>query len=168
MVCQKVHKQASIKVMANIQSLIIPTSFHKEQKLMVPLKSLGAPGKYLLFSLPPPTLTLTLTPPPPPLLSGPGCQKVFGQIEREARMCAMVNGKELKECMSLLESIVHEQYKRASDLVPIHLRNKVREHHGTNTVFLLKIRHKINNFKFSRRNSWRLKCKFATGKPSAE
>ena len=33
------------------------------------------------------------------------------------------------------------------------------------TVFLLKIRRKINNFKFSRRNSWRLKCKFATGKP---
>ena len=47
-------------------------------------------------------------------------------------MCAMVNGKEHKECMSLLESTVHEQCKRMSNFVPIHLKNKVREHHGTN------------------------------------
>ena len=33
------------------------------------------------------------------------------------------------------------------------------------TVFLLKIRHKIINFKFSRWNSWRLNRKMATGKP---
>ena len=40
-----------------------------------------------------------------------------------------------------------------------------QHHENKTTVFLLKIRRKINNFKFSRRNNWRLKCKFATGKP---
>ena len=54
------------------------------------------------------------------------------------------------------------EFRTASNKRP-RPRNEAKGDEGT--VFLLKIRRKIN---FSRQNSWRLKCKFATGKPKCQ